>query len=930
MLRRIITSVGLLLITVCAFGMSEASLKKTQYWEDFRKALPNPFQTIGFASFADGSQLYIISEPPEGITFSQIEAVFEGLIFDSEVKQWEYGADGWVKDVLVTVDYAPEGCEEFIIAWLNKLLYGYGGQAIYTRLPLERPRELFLKDNLDIKVSAESLYAWFKEDNMPLEDFSGRKYSFKDALSLGREAVYRSVTPGFVVWTLPVNTSISTQDKCIRQFALNSDIIIGAIASNRVLCILARERELDLLDVPPLRTEEVCMLAWAPEQLSQSLDVTSIVFGIYKDNLEWCPAYLSKELENTEVGHLMTITDIFLKLWLVNSGPCDGYRYPILPTNFNEDLHSKASSIRFNWNTDGVYSKTNYSDCSVFSIRNTACLNASLFDSSENTEKNLSDKTANAYLASLNNVDFFRVAQYFVLYEMFKTYGITCRSYIMPPTTEKSRLLFPDAQDVIRRIRYLDNNEKEKAVLAIAEDEFNNNAGIRDSFWPELDNTKKNWEDGFKKSMEKKAAEAGLSYDEYIHTESYKAYRDVFEAKWNGFYKERYNELKNAAINTFSLSVKKSIDKLQESFNSIPNNDLDGFAQYSANHHGYYSQEKIRHYKLYEYRIKKLLWDLWRYGRFLGINFESIKDRYQSNLLLDAGRWHKTPKITIGGNFIGAKTRPDGSVTMGSSIGGHSITVNVQTSAQKTKHLAPVQDKSSVVQRVSLYQDYDDALYGAVLESKKAEIAARNGDAVASLNYARNAMWVAAGPIKKRTTDIVLYRKVENAVREAIDNQRLADEEAHRREIIKQRQKKIDEIEKNKKKVIQSSNSIIKKLNKNRESRERYAPIIQKLERQVTYYTNVDVSKFKDVKHNPSVEETANQVNDITVDKPQIQEETIVISQTENIEEADEMLLDELARLKQKIAMAKQTIANIEQMIAELEVEENDEITQKE
>ncbi len=929
MLRRIITSVGLLLITVCAFGMSEASLKKTQYWEDFRKALPNPFQTIGFASFADGSQLYIISEPPESITLSQIEVVFEGLIYESEVKQWEYGADGWVKDLLVTVDYAPEGCEEFIIAWLNKLLYGYGGQAIYTRLPLERPRELFLKDNLDIKVSAESLYAWFMEDNMPLEDFSGRKYSFKDALFLGREAVYRSVTPGFVVWTLPVNASISMQDKCIRQFTLNSDMIIGAIASNKVLCILGRERELDLLDVPPLRTEEVCMLAWAPERLSQSLDVWSIVFGIFKDNLEWCPAYLSKELENTETGHLMTITDIFLKLWLVNVGQCDGYLYPRPPSHFNEDLIAKASTIRFNWNTDGVYSKTNYGDCSVFSIRNTACLNASLFDSSEITEKNLSDKTANTYLASLNNVDFFRVAQYFVLFEMFKTYGIICRSYKMPPTTEKSRLLFPDAQDVIRRIRYLDNNEKEKAVLAIAEDEFNNDAEIRDSFWPELEKTKQNWEGGFKKSMEKKASEAGLSYDEYIHTESYKEYRDVFKAKWDGFYKERYNELRNAVINTISLSVKKAIDNLQESFNSIPNNELDGFAQYSANHHGYYSQEKFRHYKLYESRIMGLLGVLWRYGRFLGIDFESIKDRYQNNLLHDAGFWHKTPKTMISGNFIGTKTRPDGRVTIGSQIGGHSITVNVQTGAPKTKHLAPVQDKSSVVQRS--YPKYDDPLLGAVIESNKAAILSDKGDPVASMVQARNALWVAAGPIKERTTDIVLYNRVNSAVRAAIEKQIRADEEAAReKEIKKQRQKKIEEIENNKKLVIQSSKSIIKKLYKNRKFRERYAPVIQKLELQVTYFTNVDVSKFKDVKQNPSVEETANRVNDITVDKPQIQEETIVIPQTENIEEADEMLLDELARLKQKIAMAKQTIANIEQMIAELEVEENDEITQKE
>ena len=613
-MRRIFVYIGLL-ISLTAWPQSQASLQKQAYWEDFRNALPNPYQTIGFAAFDDHSQLYIISEPPKDITLDQIEEVFGFLLYDVETKKWEYGVDGWVKDVVVTVDHAPDSCQTEIIRQLNELLYGNAEQTIYQPLPFSRKRNLFLDETLDVRVNASSLYDWFVEDDMPVEDFMGNKTTFTDICSRSRNAVYRSSEPGFILWTLPKNGTIKVNDRNFRRFTINSDIILGAISSSNTVCIIGRERETDLLDVPPLRSEEAAMLAWAPNRLSQSLDVGGLVTGKMANNYDWCPAYLSDELVNTEVGHLMTLTDVFMKDWLQGATIVyDQYPYPKPLKKFEEGL-PKLTSIRFNWNTDGLYSKTKFSPYQVCSVRNTGCLNCSLFDDSHVDETTMADKAANAYLASLNNVDLFRVAQYFMLYEIFKDNHITCPSYKPLPQRDRTRLLVSDARNTLNRIRSLREKEKDEIIRKVTEDYYDNlrRSAVDSAFTQVKEEERRAWEQKFEEEVKRKAKKACKSVEKYKKSAAYKKakekYDQAFEAYADRLYEESIKKDRDRKVSR----ICESINRLWDVVRSIPEKDIEGFCGFSSCPHVSILPAARARYRQYQFDIVDS-WGLLSFG----------------------------------------------------------------------------------------------------------------------------------------------------------------------------------------------------------------------------------------------------------------------------------------------------------------------------
>lgn len=906
-MKRWIILLGLFLTTT-ALAQTQAEQNKLQYWSDFREALPNPFQTIGFASFPDGSQLYIISEPPCHITLAQIEDVFGGLLFDSEVKRWTYGIDGWVKDVLITVAFAPAGCEEDIIFWLNKLLYGYSDQATFTQLPLSRKRDLFLDNSLNMSVNAESLFSWFKKDDMPLVDFEGHKTRFTDILSTRCFSVFRSSDPGFVIWTLPINGALTLSEKTIRQFTLNSDMIIGAIASANTLCILGREREEDLLDIPPLRTEEICMLAWAPNYLSQSLDVCGVLTGKMNDNnnYDWCPAYLCRELDNTELGHLMTLTDVFLKDWLRGGTyEYDQYKYRKPNYKFDEDLGSKGG-VRYNWNTNGLFSKTTFGTNTSISIRNTACMNCSLFDTSDAEERSLLDEKANAYLASLNNVDLYRVAQYFALYEIFKEYGIRCPSYVPPPSLDKSGLLVDDARRVLNRLRSISEKEKNEIVYKCAVDEFDNTEDFS-ILEKRLEEIAASWEARFHETAEKEARSKGMSWETYYQSEEYTSARHKFETSLiqtlnsqRALYRE---ELLRAFLNNNRQPITNSIDALLSCAKAIPTSDLDGFYRFCSNPHAdNISPDKWARFHKYEHNITHT-WALWRYGSFLGIDYADIERRYQQKVLNDAGPWHKTPKVLLTNNNYGTTKRADGQYHAGGMVGGHSISHQI---TERTPERVTVEEKSLVSHYSGRFTGTEDPLQGAAEAGRVAASAAQRGDPVAAMNHARNSSWIMSNPISpKRTnttspTNIVLYKQIEEAVLEA-----------ERAAMPKERETRVRQVRERRTRVVHYYERTINRVRDLESSWKPAAPTILQLERTREYLIKLNL------------EPTQSEVGGSSIDPPAMPMEASVVDNqlagdTPLLEDV-ESLTSEIELLEKKIAAAEETLKRLEALLKQFD-----------
>ena len=812
-MRRIFLYIGLL-ISMMAWSQSQAYSNKKAYWEHFRKNLPNPYQTIGFVSFDDKSQLYIISEPPADVTLEQIEAVFCGYLYDIETKKWNYGNDGWVKDVVVVVEFAPDNSEQALIPLLNDLLYGYSDPALYQPLPFARPRQLFLEDTLDVQINASSLYGWFIEDNMPMEDFEGNPITFTDMIYQSKNAVYRSATPGFIAWILPKNGTIKAKDPNLRKFTLNSDMIIGSIASSSTVCIIGRERETDFYDVPPLRSEEVAMLAWAPKELAQSLDLNGFANGKMENNYDWCPAYLSNELNNTEIGHLLTITDIFMKDWLRGGHyEYNQYVYP-KPNERFELARDSAKVIRFNWNTDGLYIKTEFDSFTVLSIRNTGSLNCSLFDSSELEETRLMDKEANAFFASLNNVDLFRVAQYFALYQIFKEYNITCPSYKPQRSIDKRYLMADDIREALRNIRSLTESEKDKLIKEIAEDQFYNleASGFEYAFKQFKKEEREKWDRQFEATATRNAANKKMSLKEYMNTKECIDAKEKYDQAFEEYIQDIHAKGLQKAIQSSIDFVAEEINPTWKTARSIPEADIDAFCQFSSCPHDttipckqFVNCQKYQH-DFFDHQ--GLIW----YAKQLGVDKEKIKNHYMHQVLNDTTRWHKTPKIVLMNNQYYPVMGRDSIYHLALALGGHSIKQDVQVQARKTERR---QEKRAVSH---YYYEYAEEGYSptttlseVAAASKKAERMARNGDHTGSAVQALEARWMMVKPLRPEKVDpnSPLYQVIvreDKKARRALEEQRFKEKKA---QIIKEQEERVVNVLKQRQEATEQLDQIL-------------------------------------------------------------------------------------------------------------------------
>jgi hypothetical protein len=476
-------------------------------WRNFRKIHPLHLQTIGLTDpSASGDRILVISEPPPLLpraTFkTALEAVFGSALKSAELKRNQIGLDGWVEDVVATLSYPRtsdgEHRLESDMTVLAQRLFGTSYKFAPIRLSdtpsdgIGRPLALRPKAPPSLQVTAAELDSWlFSSTSLITGLDTAREYKVDDLLAGGDPGVYFSHKRGIVLLLLPRDEFINIYRSAIREFTLDSDAIIGAVASDkhRVL-IVGRERDTPVSDVPPLRVETILALAATRErELGQSYERNAPFAGELSEgelqDKDWAPIYLSHDLFNTEFGSLLNITDQLLKSWsmagkirYINFNYFPATKYPF-PDGVVDVL--KAEKLTFNWNTTGVGSVLTYPNKDIFTILKTGSLPVSYCPGetcteTESPEVTAAEEKAYDWFSGLQDPNLARVVQYASLYQIFRAFPVkSFRDEPPPPNFDAgTKSLETSVSDALQLILKSDYSEIMADWLAQVEDQTKN------------------------------------------------------------------------------------------------------------------------------------------------------------------------------------------------------------------------------------------------------------------------------------------------------------------------------------------------------------------------------------------------------------------------------------------------------------------------
>lgn len=459
-----------------------AFAESDRIYRQFRSKYRFQYQTIAAKSFPDGSRLLVISEPTPFFKPDTIAKIFSGLNHRVVAKRHKVGYDGHITDLLVVFANATDENISKRLPKLSKALYLSDYKPFAENLDQMRERRYFSENNIDYRISLEEFNDWFlvnKEAFISNRD-PNKTLTVKNMLSQKARGVFFSNEPGFVAWALAKNSDLKNSIPNIRRFALDADLVLGAFADKSTLIIIGREREAALNTLPPLQVETVMLLASiSKKELAQSLDINDFMAGKMPDGADWCPTYLSKELENTEFGHLMTITDILLKNWSESGTVKElDYRYPEPDRYpFDKPLFRKLGldELVYNWNTADVMYAIDTKGLTIYTLNRTGSLPVSYFLSQEKSTSagRQYEEQAYDYFSTIGNTDIARVVQYVALYQLFMDNGIRCKSYRHSAFPKnKPYLLLRPTREVLSILKNLSPDETERFTDSVSRKVF--------------------------------------------------------------------------------------------------------------------------------------------------------------------------------------------------------------------------------------------------------------------------------------------------------------------------------------------------------------------------------------------------------------------------------------------------------------------------
>jgi hypothetical protein len=249
-------------------------------------------------------------------------------------------------------------------------------------------------------------------------------------------SVHRVPRANVVVWWIPGDVSPADCLSEARVFALESDLVVGALKEGGLL-IAGRQRAIPYDVLPPLRVETIALLAALHEkdELEQSYQRMSPGAGPYTPEFDWAPIWLSPELVDTEYGQLLNVADQLLKGWSQH-GEVTYERFPY-PTPAKWPFESSladivkekfdSDTITFNWNTTGAGYSVATGSLQLYAPYRTGALPVSYIpgENPRLAPHVLSyEDTAYTWFSALDDPTLVRVVQYAALYQVFHNFGV--------------------------------------------------------------------------------------------------------------------------------------------------------------------------------------------------------------------------------------------------------------------------------------------------------------------------------------------------------------------------------------------------------------------------------------------------------------------------------------------------------------------------
>ena len=463
----------LIVIVIFAAVIRLAAQLPPDDWQQFRSRHPHHLQVIAVsAADSSGSRTLVITEPPPGVTLASLAAA-DSLLKTPEVRTWRIGMDGWVKDLVYRLPPLPDGRLTGLVDRISAALFSTAYKSYVVRM--DAPAGATAA-RMNLQVSAAQLRGWLTDGGEVFGQL-GRteRATLPVLLGANRTGIFYSGRTGLVVWILPRTLDLASRAAEVRQFTLDTDLIIGALPGLTHVAIVGRERQIDLRQLPPLRTETVRLLASiGDDELAQSYERTNFAAGKLQSDDDWAPIFLSDALIDTGTGSLLNITDQLLKSWTsVGRVKYRGFTYPDPETwPFDRPLSEilEASRLTFNWNTRGVGYELAARSGRTFALERTGALPVTYIPEgaspAQQDQVRTSEDKAYRYFANSGDPNLVRVVQYAALYQIFRLYG-TGESITPAPTRphpEMAALAGPVAVALRQLQRATDDDLRQRLV----------------------------------------------------------------------------------------------------------------------------------------------------------------------------------------------------------------------------------------------------------------------------------------------------------------------------------------------------------------------------------------------------------------------------------------------------------------------------------
>lgn len=398
-------------------------------WQTFRARFPYHYQTIALSKpFGDGCRTLVVAEPPPDTT---LDGLKEAIGVDSiafSTSRHRIGHDGWVADAVTVLPPLAEEDVASVVGELSRYVFKTAYKAYAT--PIDGAKAP-AAGKLDVRVHPAEIKQWVFDAAASFRPvIGGSSLTTAEVMTPARAGIYYLSSQPVVAWSIPRGADITALAVEARQFALDSDVLFGAVANKDTVLILARERSVGVDELPPMRAETLALLASVDDdQLGQSYERNHILSGTYTVGKDWAPIYLSPQLIDTEYGSLLNITDQLLKSWSnVGLTTYANFHYPKPATwPFEKPVPEvlNADTLVYNWNTRGLGALFDFGDRKIFSARGTASHSVMYGVDDQPSREALGAETrAYEWFSGLSDPSLVRTVQYTVFYQIAHNLGL--------------------------------------------------------------------------------------------------------------------------------------------------------------------------------------------------------------------------------------------------------------------------------------------------------------------------------------------------------------------------------------------------------------------------------------------------------------------------------------------------------------------------